>query len=142
MQIEIINEIAAQRKNGAPFRKISEIIKERFNVSISHSKIAAMCKDTERGEAKEQGAAQEQGLEQIEPKNANKRNDNENSANEGAGRPIGFFGNDNTPVTAKQRMCDNCGEAYDYKHVKQKFCSNSCRVQSWNKKNRKELPSF
>lgn len=60
MQIEIINEIAAQRKSGAPFRKISEIIKERFNVSISHSKIAAMCKDTERGEAKEQGAAQEQ----------------------------------------------------------------------------------
>lgn len=60
MQIEIINEIAAQRKSGAPFRKISEIIKERFNVSISHSKIAAMCKDTERAQAKEQGLEQEQ----------------------------------------------------------------------------------
>ena len=40
-----------------------------------------------------------------------------------------------TNAPTNQRICVNCGATYIYKHNKQKFCSDVCRIENWNKNN-------
>jgi hypothetical protein len=77
-------------------------------------------------------------------------------------RKIGFFGknigNDLTNDTATEngkttveslttkivvnnqtRICEHCGTSYVYRHHKQKYCSEPCRIDAWEKRNGKEL---
>jgi hypothetical protein len=44
-----------------------------------------------------------------------------------------------TPVPDGQRLCDHCGTAYVYGHARQKFCSEKCRIESWQDKNGKQI---
>ena len=34
-------------------------------------------------------------------------------------------------ITEGNRICENCGVAYKYRHSKQRFCCEACRVQAW-----------
>lgn len=44
-----------------------------------------------------------------------------------------------TQLPDGQRLCDHCGTAYTYGHRRQRFCKESCRVESWQNKNGKEI---
>jgi hypothetical protein len=44
-----------------------------------------------------------------------------------------------TQLPDGQRLCDHCGTAYIYGHARQRFCKESCRVESWQNKNGKEI---
>ena len=71
-------------------------------------------------------------------------------------RPIGFVihsdGNDPEPdhhvnenrnnenrITEGNRICENCGIAYRYRHQKQKYCSDQCRIDAWQSRTGKAL---
>ena len=73
---------------------------------------------------------------------ANKTNDSEIATNENRST------DDDTPTQqktkdetnenrSKLRACDFCGTEYIYNHKKQRFCSDHCRKQSWDKKTKK-----
>jgi hypothetical protein len=38
-----------------------------------------------------------------------------------------------------QRLCDHCGTAYICGHARQRFCTEKCRIESWQNKNGKEI---
>lgn len=38
-----------------------------------------------------------------------------------------------------QRLCEHCGTAYVYGHARQKFCSEKCRIESWQDRNGKQI---
>lgn len=58
------------------------------------------------------------------------------SPTEAAPRPVvGFKYGNQPPAPTAQRTCDNCGAAYTHGHARQKFCSESCRIDNWKKKN-------
>lgn len=44
-----------------------------------------------------------------------------------------------TIVDDTRRTCQHCGKAYTYKHSKQKFCTETCRVAAWELQHGKEL---
>jgi hypothetical protein len=64
-------------------------------------------------------------------------------------RPIGFYYQQGTPQTSTTnvdnenrnytRICANCGTKYIHKHHKQKYCTDACRVEFWQKKTGKTL---
>lgn len=37
------------------------------------------------------------------------------------------------------RTCDHCGNQYTYRHAKQRFCCDQCRIESWQKENGREM---
>ena len=37
------------------------------------------------------------------------------------------------------RSCDHCGNPYEHRHQKQKFCGDSCRIAAWQDKTGKEI---
>jgi len=37
------------------------------------------------------------------------------------------------------RTCQNCGNTYQYKHHKQKYCKDECRIEFWENKNGRKL---
>ena len=37
-------------------------------------------------------------------------------------------------ITEGNRICEHCGTAYKYRHSKQKFCSEQCRIASWQQR--------
>jgi hypothetical protein len=37
------------------------------------------------------------------------------------------------------RSCDHCGNQYEHRHAKQKYCCDSCRIQAWQDKTGKEI---
>lgn len=56
--------------------------------------------------------------------------------NEAPRRPIGFLHYDENRQTkivdgANTRTCDHCGKSYTYRHHKQKYCSDQCRMTAW-----------
>ncbi len=56
------------------------------------------------------------------------RNDtNENRNNENRNTKIV---NENR-ITEGNRVCEHCGTAYTYRHKKQKYCSEQCRIAAW-----------
>ena len=56
-----------------------------------------------------------------------------------ARRPIGFFQvydnrtNENRTTTTADhlRTCAHCGNGYEHRHAKQKYCTDACRVAAW-----------
>lgn len=56
-------------------------------------------------------------------------------------RPIvkGFNNDNRLDDNSHNRTCLHCGKSYTYKHVKQKYCSDSCRKKSWQEKTGKKL---
>lgn len=95
------------------------------------------------------------------PQNSLKKDENENrNENRNDTRPIGFKipktdAKDvkNTKSTKEQpkaksttkstqTVCKNCGCNYTKNHHKQVYCSTQCRVDFWQKKNGKKLPSY
>ena len=44
-----------------------------------------------------------------------------------------------TQLPDGQRLCDHCGTAYIYGHARQRFCTEKCRIESWQNKNGKEI---
>lgn len=62
----------------------------------------------------------------------------------GSGRPIvaharaDDFRTVSVNVT-NDRECKHCGKRYTYRHAKQKFCSDACRMDHWQEKNGKTL---
>jgi hypothetical protein len=42
-------------------------------------------------------------------------------------------------VNSNQRTCKNCNELYVYKHHKQTYCKDACRIASWEKRTGKTL---
>ena len=44
-----------------------------------------------------------------------------------------------TATDTTKRTCEHCGTAYTYRHAKQKFCSDSCRIASWQTSTGKTL---
>jgi Skp family chaperone for outer membrane proteins len=44
-----------------------------------------------------------------------------------------------TTNDATKRTCDHCGTAYTYRHAKQRFCSDQCRISSWQRTTGKTL---
>jgi len=56
-------------------------------------------------------------------------------------RPIGFaYGNRNTQnVHANQRLCEHCQQSYVYGHARQRYCSEVCRVASWENRTGRTL---
>lgn len=55
----------------------------------------------------------------------NDTNDNRNNENR-----ITKIVNENR-ITEGNRVCEHCGTAYTYKHKKQRFCSEQCRIAAW-----------
>ena len=47
------------------------------------------------------------------------------------------YNDTNTPN--KERACLNCSTTYIYKHHKQKYCTDDCRINAWEKRTGKEL---
>jgi len=45
----------------------------------------------------------------------------------------------NFALLPNQRTCEHCAAAYTYGHARQKFCSEKCRIESWQIKNGKEI---
>jgi len=45
----------------------------------------------------------------------------------------------NFALLPNQRTCEHCAAVYIYGHARQKFCSEKCRVESWQIKNGKEI---
>lgn len=45
----------------------------------------------------------------------------------------------NVTVDTNERECKHCGKRYTYRHAKQKFCSDVCRMDNWQKKNGRVL---
>jgi hypothetical protein len=43
------------------------------------------------------------------------------------------------PTDANTRICLHCNKPYTYRHVKQKYCSDDCRVTAWEAANGKTL---
>lgn len=62
-------------------------------------------------------------------------------------RRIGFNVNDpvkrksynDTDKAKNERVCINCSSSYTYRHHKQKYCCDECRIEAWEKKTGKEL---
>lgn len=67
-------------------------------------------------------------------------------------RPIGFKIENNYPCKeslrksynahnphGKERTCANCQSTYIYKHHKQKYCTEKCRIEAWEKRTGKSL---
>lgn len=57
-------------------------------------------------------------------------------------RPIGFTIDENRLTNQSQgnlRTCQHCQTTYQYRHAKQKFCSDSCRIDAWQEKTGKEI---
>lgn len=44
-----------------------------------------------------------------------------------------------TTVNTNERTCAHCGKRYTYRHAKQKFCSDACRMENWQDRNGREL---
>jgi len=42
-------------------------------------------------------------------------------------------------LKGNERSCKNCNEKYIYKHHKQMYCKNACRIESWEKRTGKTL---
>jgi hypothetical protein len=42
-------------------------------------------------------------------------------------------------LKGNERSCKNCNEKYIYKHHKQMYCKNACRIESWEKRTGKRL---
>lgn len=54
--------------------------------------------------------------------------------NETPRRPIGFFQHNENRYengSADKRTCEHCGNAYTYRHHKQRYCKEDCRVAAW-----------
>lgn len=47
--------------------------------------------------------------------------------------------NDSPPLTDGQRLCEHCGTVYKYGHARQRFCTEKCRIESWQEKNGKQI---
>ena len=45
----------------------------------------------------------------------------------------------NFALLPNQRTCEHCAAVYIYGHARQKFCTEKCRVESWQIKNGKEI---
>jgi len=45
----------------------------------------------------------------------------------------------NVTVNSNERECQHCGKRYTYRHAKQKFCSDECRMNDWQEKNGRTL---
>jgi hypothetical protein len=62
---------------------------------------------------------------------------------------MNFNGNDNritkvvvvqkSDKNSNERVCKNCNEIYIYKHHKQMYCTDKCRIESWEKRTGKTL---
>jgi hypothetical protein len=65
--------------------------------------------------------------------NANDNRNNENRINENR---INENRNDSN---SNLRTCPNCGKQYIYKHHKQIYCSEACRIESWEKRTGKKF---
>jgi hypothetical protein len=37
------------------------------------------------------------------------------------------------------RSCEHCGKGYEYRHTKQKYCCDACRIESWQNRTGKEI---
>jgi|GEM_PF-3406106 len=44
-----------------------------------------------------------------------------------------------TILTDGQRTCEHCQAVYTYGHRRQKFCTEKCRIESWQEKNGKQI---
>lgn len=42
--------------------------------------------------------------------------------------------NENRYSDTKQRICHNCEKEYTYRHHKQKYCCDKCRIEAWEKR--------
>jgi hypothetical protein len=42
--------------------------------------------------------------------------------------------NENRYTNEKQRTCHNCEKQYTYRHHKQKYCCDQCRIEAWEKR--------
>jgi len=42
-------------------------------------------------------------------------------------------------VSTNQRTCNHCGKTYIYRHHKQKYCKDECRIDAWQKRTGKRL---
>jgi len=84
------------------------------------------------------------------------QNDTQTNTDQGAQnnarRPAGAFvanlrADDYRPLTkivttttdTTKRTCEHCGTAYTYRHAKQRFCSDHCRISSWQNATGKTL---
>lgn len=45
----------------------------------------------------------------------------------------------NATLLPNQRTCEHCQTVYTYGHRRQKFCSEKCRIESWQERNGKEI---
>lgn len=56
-------------------------------------------------------------------------------------RATTFVENDKTIIVngANSRICEHCKTPYIYKHAKQKFCSEKCRIESWEAANGRKM---
>ena len=59
-------------------------------------------------------------------------------------RPIGFHRPDENRQTkivtaGNLRNCEHCGTGYEYRHSKQKYCCDDCRISAWQNKTGKEI---
>ncbi len=59
---------------------------------------------------------------------AQRDDDNDNRNNDNRSTKIV---NENR-ISEGNRICEHCGTAYQYRHAKQKFCSEQCRIASWS----------
>lgn len=73
-------------------------------------------------------------------------NGNGRPSNDIPRRPIGFFRpyenrNENSRTTTgdQLRTCDHCGKPYEYRHAKQKYCCDDCRVNAWESRTGQSL---